>query len=90
LNKDAVLGSFNLCQGQPGYWMVKYTIKLRYNWVDPQSAGSVQMVFSSLDVMPAFVKKGVERLSPKHGGEPFWATPEDAENTFTWMLLIGD
>ena len=88
LNKDAVLGSFNLCEGQPGYWMVKYHIKLRHRWVE-QTTGSAYMILDSLNAIPGFVNKGIEYLSPKHGGEP-WETPEDPDNLFLWSMIIGD
>ena len=89
LNNDIALGAYVLSEGQPGYWMVKYNIKLRYNWVDPQSTGSARMIGNSLTAVPNFVNKGMERLSPKHGGEP-WGAPEDPENLFSWMFHTGD
>jgi hypothetical protein len=63
--------------------MVKYHIKLRYNWVDTQSAGSAQMILDSLSAVPSFVNKGIGYLSPKHGGEP-WGTPGG------WWLAVMD
>ena len=89
LNKDIALGAYVLSEGQPGYWIVKYHINLRYNWVDSQSTGSAQMILDSLNVVPDSVNKGIERLSPKHGGEP-WEAPEDPDNLFSWSLTIGD
>jgi hypothetical protein len=89
LNKDIALGAYVLSEGEPGYWMVKYHIKLRYNWIDSQSTGSARMIIDSLNAVPDFVNKGIERLSAMHGGEP-WATPEDPENLFSWSLSIGD
>ena len=47
------------------------------------------MILNSLHVVPDLVNKGIERLSPKHGGDP-WGGPPDPEESFSWALHIGD
>lgn len=92
MNTDIALGAYVLYEGNPGWWRLKYSIKLRYNWVDPQSRGSALMILNSLHIVPDLVNKGIERLSPKHGGEPWGRPPdaEEAEEAFSWALHIGD
>jgi len=82
LNMDTVLGAYVLSEGQPGYWMIKYHIKLRYSWVE-ESAGSARMILDSLNAVPDFVNKGIDCLSPNYGGER-WGTPGG------WHLAVMD
>jgi hypothetical protein len=82
LNSDIVLGSYVLSEGQPGYWSIRYGIKLFYHWVD-ESAASAHMIGTALNAVPAFVNRGIEELSPKHGGER-WETHEG------WYLTVMD
>jgi hypothetical protein len=89
MNTGIAVGAYVLYEGNPEYWRLKYSIKLRYNWVDPQSRSSALMILNSLHVVPDAVNKGIERLSPKHGGEP-WGRPPDPEEAFSWALHIGD
>ena len=68
LNSHTVLGSYVLSEGAPGYWSIRYGIKLLYQWVD-ESDTSANMIGTALNCVPAFVNRGIEELSPKHGGE---------------------
>jgi hypothetical protein len=82
LNSDIVFGSYVLSEGQPGYWSITYGIKLFYQWVD-ESSTSAHMIGTALNGVPAFVNRGIEELSPKHGGEK-WETHEG------WYLTVMD
>lgn len=88
MNKEISPGAYVLYEGNPGWWRLNYSIKLGYDWVDPQSRGSALMIRQSLYAVPAFVKGGIQRLSPEHGGEP-WGAPEDAENEYSWVIHTG-
>ena len=79
MNTGIALGAYVLYEGNPEYWRLKYSIKLRYNWVDPQSRSSALMILNSLHAVPGVVNNGVERLSPKHGGELWGRPPESGE-----------
>lgn len=83
LNNSIVLGAYVLSEGQPGYWLITYAIKLRYNWVDESSRASAQMIVDALAAVPAFTNRGVEELSPQFGGER-WETSEG------WFLTLMD
>jgi len=92
MNTEIPVGACVLYEGNPEYWRLKYSIKLRYNWVDPQSRSSALMILNSLHVVPDLVNHGIERLSPKHGGDPWGRPPEGEEDgeAFSWALHIGD
>ncbi len=82
LNSHTVLGSYVLSEGGPGYWSIRYGIKLFYQWVD-ESDTSANMIGTALNFVPAFVNRGIEELSPKYGGES-WGTDEG------WYLAVMD
>jgi hypothetical protein len=82
LNSSIVLGSYVLSEGQPGYWSIRFGIKLLYQWID-ESDTSAHMIGTALNAVPAFVNRGIAELSPNHGGER-WETHEG------WFLTVMD
>lgn len=80
LNSHTVLGAYTLSEGEPGYWSIRYGIKLLFHWVDGSDA-SAHMIGSALNAVPAFVNRGIEELSPKYGGDR-WETSEG------WFLTV--
>ncbi len=82
LNSNIILGAYVLSEGQPGYWSVRYGIKLLFHWID-ESATSANMIGTALNAVPAFVNRGIEEPSAQHGGER-WETHDG------WFLTVMD
>ena len=83
LNSSLVLGSFVLKEGEKGHWSIAYGLKVRCNWLEPQSRTSSHMVLDILNAPPSFVERGVETLQPKFGGERSSIAPG-------WSLALMD
>jgi hypothetical protein len=69
LNSSLVLGSFVLKEGEKGHWSIAYGLKVRCDWLEPNSRTSSHMVLDILNAPPHFIERGVEALQPKFGGE---------------------
>jgi hypothetical protein len=82
-SENTVLGAYNLKEGQSGNWSIYYSIKFRFNWLEPTSRANAQLLIDSLSAVQQFAIKGRKALQPSHGGEVI--EPSDA-----WWLVLVD